>query len=193
MKNITVIGSGIIGLTTAIKLEREGYNVRIITRNLHFKTTSAVAAAIWMPFKAAPVELVNQWSLETYEVFRQQSLDPITGISMVDFIYLSQEDNVPEWEKAAPPGSLRKATKSELPPSYSFAYIAHVPLIETPIYLDFLFDEFRGEIVLDEILNFEEIERPDSWIINCTGLGSRVLAKDTLLYPIKGQIVKMEA
>jgi D-amino-acid oxidase len=193
MKKVTVIGCGIIGLTTAIKLEQAGYEVRIVTKNLHFKTTSAVAAAIWMPFKADPVELVNQWSLESYEVFKNQSQDPITGVSMVDFNYLSQEDKTPDWANTLPPNSLRKASTTELPPSYKYGYIAHVPLIETPIYLDYLFDEFRGEIIIDEILNFEELDIPDSVIINCTGLESRVLANDTSVYPIKGQVIKVAA
>ena len=70
MKKVTVIGCGVIGLTTAIHLEKAGYEVRIITNKLHFRTTSAIAAAIWMPFKAEPAELVNRWSLETYFTFK---------------------------------------------------------------------------------------------------------------------------
>ena len=192
MKKITVIGCGVIGLTTAITLERAGYEVKIVTKNLHFKTTSAIAAAIWMPYKADPADLVNQWSLETYHILEKQSLDPISGISMVDLKYLSQTDEIPSWEDAAPSRALRKAEKTELPSPYSYGYIAHIPLIETPIYLEYLFDEFRGEILLDEILSFEEIESSDSLIINCTGLGSRILAEDNALYPVKGQIVKIK-
>lgn len=193
MKKITVIGCGVIGLTTAIQLERAGYDVRIITRNLHFKTTSAIAAAIWLPFKAEPPALVNRWSLETYHILEQESKDPITGVKMVDFHYLSQKDEMPPWEAAIPATALRKAQPNELPADYQYGYIARVPLIETPIYLEFLFDEFRGEIILDEVLNFAEIEQADHLIINCTGLGAKALTEDKALYPVKGQLIKMEA
>jgi len=193
MKNITVIGCGVIGLTTAIHLERAGYKVRIITKNLHFKTTSAIAAAIWMPFKAEPPELVNRWSLETYHVLEKESHDPITGVKMVDFQYLSQADEIPPWETAIPAEALRKAQPNELLSDYRFGYIAKVPIIETPIYLEYLFDEFRGEIILDEILSFEEIEAPDTIVVNCTGLGAKPLTGDEKLYPVKGQLVKLEA
>lgn len=192
MKNVTVIGCGVIGLTTAIHLERAGYSVKIVTNKLHFRTTSAIAAAIWMPFKAEPADLVNQWSLETYSIFKEMSKDPITGVSMVDFNYLLQEDISPDWKDAIPAEAIRKADKKELPKPYQYGYIARVPLIETPIYLEYLFDEFRGEIIMDEVLSFEELRPEDGMVINCTGLGSRLLLEDKDLYPVKGQVVKVK-
>lgn len=193
MKKITVLGCGIIGLTTAIHLERAGYTVRIITNHLPDQTTSAIAAAIWMPFRAEPAELVNQWSLETYHVFEKESLNPKTGVSMVDFQYLSQTDEIPPWESAIPAVALRKAQKEELPPSYNFGYIASVPLIETPIYLEYLLHEFKGEILLDTVQNLNDLCAADSMLINCTGLGAKELLDDPALYPVKGQLVKMQA
>ncbi len=193
MKKVSVIGCGVIGLTTAITLEKAGYDVKIITKNLHFKTTSAIAAAIWMPYKANPIDLVNKWSLETYHILEKMSHDPITGVNMVDFLYLTQTDEIPSWEEAMPTEHLRKASKKELPPSYSFGYVARVPMIETPIFLEYLFDEFRGEILMDEILDLEEACTPDNIVINCTGLGAKLLTNDEALYPVRGQIVKMQA
>lgn len=193
MKNITVLGCGVIGLTTAICLEKAGFQVKIIAKNLHFKTTSAIAAAIWMPFKADPIELVNQWSLETYHILEKQSKDLLTGVKMVDFIALSPTDKTPPWAGAMPDGFLRKANKKELPPSYSYGFVAKVPIIETPIYLEYLFDEFRGEIILDEVLDLAEVCNQESIVINCTGLGAKQLIDDPLLYPVRGQIVKVQA
>jgi len=193
MKKISVLGCGVIGLTTAIILERAGYDVKIITKNLHFKTTSAIAAAIWMPYKADPIDLVNSWSLATYHVLEKMSHDPITGVKMIDFLYLTQTDEIPPWENAIPAKHLRKATKKELPYAYTFGYVARLPMIETPIYLEYLFDEFRGEILMDEILSLDEVCTPENIVINCTGLGAKLLTNDDALYPVKGQIVKMQA
>lgn len=46
-KNILVVGGGVIGLTTGIKLLELGYEVTIYTKDLSPNTCSDVACAIW--------------------------------------------------------------------------------------------------------------------------------------------------
>ena len=49
-----VIGSGIVGLTSAIRLAEAGQRVEIWARDLPPNTTSNVAAALWYPYRAGP-------------------------------------------------------------------------------------------------------------------------------------------
>ena len=43
--DITVVGAGIIGLTTALTLEEQGHSVRVIAAATGDATTSAIAGA----------------------------------------------------------------------------------------------------------------------------------------------------
>ena len=49
-KQITVIGCGVIGLSTGIRLLEAGFDVLIITKDLPHNTTSNWAAAVWFPY-----------------------------------------------------------------------------------------------------------------------------------------------
>jgi glycine/D-amino acid oxidase-like deaminating enzyme len=65
-------------------------------------------------------------------------------------------------------------------------------LIEPYPYLRALLRDFRlvgGRVVLQEFHDIAEITTlPEPVVVNCSGLGSRVLFSDTELIPIKGQL-----
>src|SRR6185503_13162566 len=52
MKKITVIGCGISGLSSALLLAREEFEVKIIAKDFPPNTTSDKAAAFWSPYYA---------------------------------------------------------------------------------------------------------------------------------------------
>lgn len=195
MKNILVIGCGVIGMTTAIRLQEAGFQVSIISKDLPEKTVSAKAAAIWLPFKVEPLDLVNQWSLQTYHKMEAFAKNTATGISMVDLLVLAQNSITPPWKAAMPEKAFRPAKKNELPEGYAFGNIVKVPLIETPVYLNYLLETFKragGELILQEVQSIEAVKGVFHQIINCTGLGARELVHDKSLYPIRGQVIKAD-
>src|SRR5258706_8372717 len=63
-----------------------------------------------------------------------------------------------------------------------------VPLTETPAYLDYLRHRFRGELRTGITLRSLE-ELPGDVVVNCTGVGARVLANDAEVEPHRGQVV----
>ena len=79
---IVIIGCGVIGLTSGIVLQEAGYRVRIITRDLPEQTTSSVAAAIWYPYKAYPVERVLAWGRHSFQTYQSLLQIPEAGISL---------------------------------------------------------------------------------------------------------------
>ena len=190
-----VIGCGVIGLTTAVRLQEEGFRVRIFTKALPQHTVSAVAAAIWMPFKVEPLEAVNRWSRVSFKKFEQLAENSSSGVKMVDFLTLFPHDNPPVWLSAMPEGTFRKAHQQELPAGYHYGWMVRVPMIETPVYLHFLLEKFRsngGEIDLEEVDKLEARLAGADFLINCTGLAAGKLANDPAVYPIRGQIVMVE-
>ena len=62
-----VVGAGVVGLTTAVCLREAGIAADVVAREEPQDTTSAVAAALWYPYRALPQERVTAWSAATYE------------------------------------------------------------------------------------------------------------------------------
>lgn len=192
---ISVIGSGVIGLTTAIALQETGHEVQIFTKNLPEATVSAVAGAIWMPFHVEPLADVNRWSRMSYEVFEKLAEDAASGVTMVDLLALAMKPDLPDWVGAVPEGRFWKARTDELPSGYHYGFFARVPMIETPIYLPFLQKRFMdngGKTFIHEVKNLTEAAAETSWLINCTGLAAGRLTGDKDVFPIRGQILKVE-
>ncbi len=50
---ITVVGAGVVGLTTAVRLAEAGYSVDVLARDLPHETTSVLAGALWYPYRAS--------------------------------------------------------------------------------------------------------------------------------------------
>ena len=62
MARVVVVGAGVVGLSCAVRLLEAGHRVDVVARDLPLETTSAVAAALWYPYRAFPHERVAGWS-----------------------------------------------------------------------------------------------------------------------------------
>ena len=56
---VIVVGAGVIGLSSALRLAEHGHDVAVLARDLPPETTSAVAAALWYPYHALPRDAVT--------------------------------------------------------------------------------------------------------------------------------------
>lgn len=195
MKPITILGAGVSGLTTAVRLIEAGCPVRILAKEPPERTTSAVAAAIWFPYEVAPVDKANRWSAESYCEFARLASLPGTGVRMVDFLVLTRPGLDNSWKEELPPDAVREARPEELPPGYEMGLMVRVPLAETQIYLPYLLERFRkagGEVVVQEVKEAEPLLEAGQIVVNCTGLGSRELFGDETVYPIRGQVARVQ-
>lgn len=197
MKNntsITVLGAGVSGLTTGILLAEKGIDVKIITKDLPHDTTSAVAAAIWFPYEAYPEDKVTKWSFESFREFEQLAKVQESGVSFIPFTSYLDTFEEPWWLEALPDSHILDDWVKSPVNEYHRGYKLSVPLIETPIYLKYLLKRFLGaggEIVQKKIESITELDA-NQLTINCAGLGAQHLFQDEFLYPIQGQIVKVE-
>ena len=81
--DISIIGAGVSGLSTGIRLLEAGHDVTIFTESISPDTVSDTAAAWWYPFLAEPLEKTNQWSAETfYELVRLMEEEGVSCITM---------------------------------------------------------------------------------------------------------------
>ena len=193
---ITVIGCGIIGLTSAVRLQEKGYQVRILARDVPPNTTSNKAAAIWEPYQVGPEDKVDGWAEVSYDVYAEESKLPDAGVHMVEWTMVCREDAVPRpyWVKDA--YSPRILESHELPPDYVSGLAVTVPFIHSGIYLQRLVDRFRragGVVEQRQIHSLDEVGGGPSdgeplAIVNCSGLGARELANDDDVVGIRGQL-----
>lgn len=171
-----------------------GYEVEIWARDLPPNTTSNVAAAIWYPYKAYPVERVTAWGQRSFEVFMELAGVAGTGVSVArGYEVFRRPVSDPWWLSCV--RSFRRATGEELPRGRRDGYAFETPVIEMSIYLEYLMrriEELGGRIVAREVKSVEEAFEEGRVVVNCAGLGARALVGDESLFPIRGQIVRVE-
>ena len=83
VRNCTVVGAGVVGLSCGIKLLESGYRTRIVSRDVSPDTVSDIAAAWWYPFLAEPVEKTTRWSIETYHELLRLKHEFQLGLSLI--------------------------------------------------------------------------------------------------------------
>jgi D-amino-acid oxidase len=202
-RKITVVGAGVIGLSTAIRLCEAGFDVRVISKDNPQDTTSSVAAAIWYPYHVGDYD--RRWATRTLEVFQQLLPDPAAGITQIvgheysgdpwPADYLEQAF----WWRDQPGVNFRHLTPPELPGEFVAGVEFHVPVIHMPTYLDFLqvrYCDRSGQRVEAATLlpqDLPAILKSCDLLVNCTGLGAGRLFGDTTLIPFRGQVVLIPA
>ena len=193
-KQALVLGCGVIGLTSGIRLLENGYEVEIVAAKIPPDTTSDVATAYWYPFRVSPPEKVLPWAAFTYNSYMELAEIAGIGIGVFNFVQIfDHKVEDPFWKPAV--SNFIRVGKDELPPGYVDGYIASIARIETPVYMDYLVTRFKdagGKITtLDkEIESIEEISADHKLIINCSGLGAGKIFNDKEVFPIRGQLVK---
>jgi D-amino-acid oxidase len=192
MKKVAVIGAGVIGLTTAIRLLEQGYAVTIFARDIFTNTTSRAASALFVPIKAGPEELIIKWARRSLEVY--QTLTPETGISLVDVVdFAFDHDPIPLWAKIL--NHYDELPRAEIPPHYAKSYVAKLHNIDTSVFVDYLLDKvvtLGGHIIKKSLARLTDVDKSFPLIINCSGVWSNQLVPDETSYPIRGQFVITE-
>lgn len=193
-EHILVLGAGVSGLSTGIVLLQKGYKVTIWAKDLPPNTTSNKAGAFWYPYKCGPQDKVIAWAKQTLQVFEKDVIsDPNSGcrtITVIDAYNHPVDD--PWWKECA---QFKRCDPAFLPKGYVDGYQLNVIMMDTTLYMDYLVDMFKsvgGELIQKEVKTINEVCKENKIVVNCTGLGSRELCNDQLIYPSRGQTVKIK-
>ena len=190
---ITVVGAGVSGLTTGIRLLEEGWNVNIITENMSPNTVSDTAAAWWYPFLAEPIEKTNRWSSETFkQLLRLKNIEGVDCITLrKGREYLEEKCDPPGWSFEIP--YFRILEKEEIIEGYTFGWEMEAPVIEMNLYMPWLLSRFEDLGGIFELKRFNSIDEvPGEFIVNCTGIGARTMSEDETVIPVRGQVIYIE-
>ncbi|PWN04927.1 amino acid oxidase [Nocardioides silvaticus] len=196
MARVIVVGAGVAGLTSAVRLAEDGHRVDVVARDLPRETTSVVAAALWYPYLALPQDRVTAWAARSYSRFAELAVDPATGVRMLTGTELFRSTTADPWWREAVP-SLRRLTPTDgLPRGYVDGWSFHAPVVDMPAYLDWLvgrLGELGGTVTRLNLGGLPDLhEAGAEVVVDCAGLGARLLAADHTVVPVRGQVVVLE-
>jgi D-amino-acid oxidase len=165
--------------------------VRLHTADDVAATTSAVAAAVWFPYRAAPADAVLRWGARSLQVFTALADDPATGVVLREGTVVHRTAEPDLWWTPGIAG-LRPATTAELPPGAPAGTRCVLPVIEMGRYLPWLAGACRAagvETVPGRVDRLADV--PGDVVVLAAGLRSGVLAGDDSLVPVQGQVVRL--
>ncbi|MEU4266535.1 FAD-dependent oxidoreductase [Streptomyces sp. NPDC026092] len=193
--DVIVVGGGVIGLTTALTLAERGLRVRVWSRDPAPETTSAVAGALWWPYRIEPAAEVGGWSLESLRVYEKLGAEPAaTGVRLVPGVHAEVNlADLGDWAREV--SGLRQLAAPEVPGPHGVGLAAVLPLIDMPVHLAWLrgrLEAAGGVVERRTVTGFAEAARSARVVVNCAGLGARELVPDAGLRPVRGQLVLVE-
>jgi D-amino-acid oxidase len=189
MRRVIVVGAGVVGLSCAVRLLEAGHRVDVVARDLPLETTSAVAAALWYPYRALPQDRVTAWSKASYDAFASLAGDDRTGVRMLTGTEVLREHHADPWWRGAVP-SLDRETA--LPPGYADGWTFVSPVVDMPVYLGWLaarVAELGGTLTR---MNLSALPADGGLVVNATGIGARHFGSDPAVHPVRGEVVVVE-
>ncbi|MFF9143472.1 NAD(P)/FAD-dependent oxidoreductase [Streptomyces sp. NPDC014861] len=192
---VVVVGGGVVGLTTAVTLAERGALVRVWSRDPAEATTSAVAGALWWPYRIEPAAQAGEWALESLRVYGELAGAPEeTGVRWVPGVHADTVlAGLGAW--AARVEGLRQLPAAEVPGPYATGLAARLPLIDMPVHLAWLrarLEAAGGVVERRAVTGWEEPAAAAPVVVNCTGLAARELVPDGGVGAVRGQLVLVE-
>ena len=154
----SVVGAGIVGLTTALRLQEAGFDVTVTHAEDEHDLVSHGSGGFWFPYLVENMDRVGPWAKATYDTFLSEmraspfykpgsvNKDVPGGecVRMRDVLVFDDLPRRPPTPNWAPP-DMRKLGTDELPPLDDLfdAYGVHIsggwgfrsPVVEMPGYM----------------------------------------------------------
>jgi glycine/D-amino acid oxidase-like deaminating enzyme len=200
---VAVIGSGVMGLTTARLIQEAGFPVAIYTAALPKNTTSAVAGGQVSPFgHYREGEVTPEWMTQfkaamAYSWRRFQTLvGDRYGIRWLPTYEETRNRSVEsDWmDPYYPNARLLRADEHPFPVNRVLRF--DTMYVETPRFMAWLTDEVLragGTIRMRRFETLADVATlPERLVFNCTGIGAKHLVGDDMLMPVRGQLAVLQ-
>ena len=187
MARVSVVGSGVIGLTVAHELASRGHQVRIIASG---PAVSPVATAICFPYAVTPTPAVVAAASATFDRLVYLSRTPSTGVRLREgTVLLRTPDPDLSWTVAV----IDSRPSTDAPPGTT-GIRCSVPLVVTDVYLAWLHEQVshRGVTFESRLLSSVDDVTDCDVVVVAAGLASAtLLSDDKAVYPVRGQVVRV--
>ncbi|KAJ1938993.1 D-amino acid oxidase [Linderina macrospora] len=210
---VVVVGSGVIGLTTALSLQRTNrYSVTVVgdhiaadlngPHGISQDWASPFAGANWRSF--AGFEHTKQRAAEEVGYFKLRDLartTPEAGVKIVQMVDFGADLGERELVHRDYVANLQPIDRSEWPAGAVIGYKYDSLIINVLQYLPWLTKQFVAEggqvkkARLEHILDATRYADNCKVVVNCTAMGSRTLGgvNDNEMYPTRGQTLLVNA
>ncbi|MDQ4037954.1 MAG: FAD-binding oxidoreductase [Actinomycetota bacterium] len=194
-----VVGAGVIGLTCAVRLAESHHSVHMLAAQPAAESVSAVAAAMWFPYRAFPLDRVLAWSMTSLRVFQALADDPATGVAMRYGTQLHRSADPDLWWAEQLTDRIRLG-REDLPvglaaqPAILGGLRAQLPVIVMSSYLNWLQSRCAELGVTTESAKLDSVGAADPCadaVVMAVGMGALELVGDGEVTPIRGQVVRL--
>ena len=186
-----MVGAGVIGLTTAVRLAETGMAVRVLARELPPDTDSCAAGAMWGPFLTGDPRS-GGWAASTLATLLDLATVPEeTGVRRVSGLEVAREKAEPHQLLRQAP-DFRTGAAADLPPGYAAGWWYTTASVDMPVYSMYLQRRLKaagGTMATAEVGDLSELRGTADLVVNCTGSGARSLVPDPLVTPMLGRVV----
>ncbi len=211
-REFAVIGAGVIGLTTALRLVQHGVQVTIYAKDLPRETRSARATGVWSPssriglHSAVPDGFGDTWEAWTRRAYKSHlqfvgsAGQPIEYVPFYQLRSSEPRERIPEthdflhlWNRIRDLGPSGKTLPDD-------AHRFPVASVREGAGIAFNIAAYTDRIVRDFLAHGGRLIRkdfpdraaalslPEPVILNCTGYGAKTLWGAEDLVPVRGQI-----
>jgi D-amino-acid oxidase len=198
---VAVLGSGVVGLSTARLVQEAGFPVTIYTAALPPDTTSNIAGGQFHPFGLfRPDSVTPEFMLQFTRAldYSWRRFQIMVGDDYgIRWLPTYVESDTPEAQSIAnfPPIN-RVLTQADHPFPLDHVIRYDTMYVETGRYLRQMIRDVQtggGKIEVRRFATPADIASlPEALVFNCTGLGSRDLFNDQDLRPARGQLAILE-
>lgn len=199
---IAIIGAGLIGLFTAYDLIQRGfsnitiYAEQLVTLPSHY--AGGLLAPVSMDNDHAMQAIIDEIGIEAYRFYKgiasNENSDFKKGARKVPSYFSSRDDSglEPYVGKVMGPAKDVILDFGNGTTRTMVVYDDGV-FMNTALLMDELHEFMKRhhiEIIQQKIQSFDELNQ--QFIFNCSGLGSRELAKDSALVPVQGHLIMLK-
>lgn len=192
MRRVTVVGSGVIGLSVAHEFARAGDVVTVVADADIAHSVSTVAAAVWFPYLSAS-PATGDWLTRSLARYREISLDESAG---VDLRAGTVVERTPHPDRSWMPVVVGATEATVLPEGALSGVRATVPVVTSGVYGEWLTARCRDLGVRFEVrgvASVDEFAGNADLVVVAAGLRSgQLLGDDSSVVPVRGQVVRLE-
>ena len=218
MARVAIIGAGVSGLSVGLCLAdtHETKDLDLVILSDKFSPcdglASDAAGGLIRPtgpssYGGAVMDAATRrWTAATYDRLHQlhcSNTGPECGVTKMPFFHAHRESHPPlPWYAPALHPEFRVLSPAEteergLPVAqFGSAWEYECYRIETSQYLHYLARRFResgGTMIQKRVRHLKELTGDYDVVINCTGIGARELVGDRSVFPVRGQLVEVQA
>jgi len=191
---ITVVGAGVVGLSTAHDLAHDGWEVTVVADVDTLDTVSAIAAALWFPHATEQSDTATHLLARSRVRLDALVDEPSSGVMLRSGTVIERRVDVDRTWMQMTPGT-QDVPLAQLPDGAVAGVRASLPVIVTPVYLEWLRARATALGVNFEnrrISDVSELSGTADVVVVAAGIrGGELLGDDDSVFPIRGQVVRL--